>query len=27
VIGNPVAGQISGTTPARVMQAALKLDF
>ena len=27
VIGNPVAGQISGTAPARVMQAALKLEF
>jgi Carboxypeptidase regulatory-like domain/TonB-dependent Receptor Plug Domain len=27
VIGNPVGGQISGTAPARVMQAALKFDF
>jgi hypothetical protein len=26
-IGNPVAGQISGTAPARIMQLALKLSF
>jgi hypothetical protein len=27
VIGNPVAGQISSTAPARIMQLALKLNF